>query len=110
MTTTAEPGQDRRAPWQDAAACRQLDTEMFFPIGSGGLSQADTRQAKAVCAHCPVRPPCLAYAVATRQEFGIWGGLDEQERRPLYRHWPAGGGAGRDPRPDADLRGALRRT
>jgi WhiB family redox-sensing transcriptional regulator len=32
-----------------------------------------------------VQQPCLAYAMITRQEFGIWGGCDENERRLLHR-------------------------
>lgn len=41
------------------------------------------QQAKAICQGCPVRQVCLDHAVATREPFGIWGGLTEQERRPL---------------------------
>jgi hypothetical protein len=47
------------------------------------------QQAKAVCASCPVWRPCLVYALTTRQEFGIWGGWDENERRLLHRQWRA---------------------
>ncbi len=39
--------------------------------------------AKAVCAGCPVRDECLDYALASRQRFGVWGGMSEQERRRL---------------------------
>ena len=73
--------------WQEAAICRQADPELFFPIGTTGAAVAEIQQAKAVCARCPVRRPCLAYALATRQEFGIWGGRDENERRLLHRQW-----------------------
>lgn len=73
--------------WQEAAICRQVDPELFFPIGTTGAAVAEIQQAKAVCARCPVRRPCLAYALATRQEFGIWGGRDENERRLLHRQW-----------------------
>jgi len=34
-----------------------------------------------------VRPPCLTYAPTTRQEYGIWGGRDENGRRLLHRQW-----------------------
>jgi WhiB family transcriptional regulator, redox-sensing transcriptional regulator len=72
-------------PWEELAACRGADPELFFPVSSTGPSLAQIRRAKAVCAGCPVREACLAYALDTRQEFGIWGGLDEQERRRLRR-------------------------
>ena len=44
-------------------------------------------KAKAVCAGCPVRKDCLEFALDTSQEYGIWGGYDEDERRPLRRQW-----------------------
>jgi WhiB family redox-sensing transcriptional regulator len=71
--------------WREAAACRQADPELFFPIGSAGVGASQIDQAKAVCASCLVREPCLAYALANGQEFGIWGGRDENERRALQR-------------------------
>ena len=40
-------------------------------------------KAKAICAKCPVRPECLAFALRTDQVHGVWGGMSEQERRPL---------------------------
>jgi WhiB family redox-sensing transcriptional regulator len=73
--------------WRESAACRQADPELFFPIGTTGKAAVEIRYAKAVCASCPVQQPCLAYALTTRQEFGIWGGYDENERRPLHRRW-----------------------
>jgi WhiB family redox-sensing transcriptional regulator len=73
--------------WQEVAVCRGIDPELFFPIGSAGAAVAEIQRAKAVCASCPVRRPCLIYAVATSQEFGIWGGRDENERRLLHRLW-----------------------
>jgi len=62
-----------------------MPAEMFFPVGSSGVAVEDLAAAKAVCAVCDVRVACLDYAVETRQEFGIWGGTDEEERRSLVR-------------------------
>jgi WhiB family redox-sensing transcriptional regulator len=39
--------------------------------------------AKRICAECPVRQECLEYALRVREPFGIWGGLNETERRTL---------------------------
>ena len=75
----------QRDSWRDSAACRQVDTEIFFPVGRG--ASADIEQAKAVCARCPVQLPCLAFAVTSNQEYGIWGGCDEDELRLLRRRW-----------------------
>lgn len=71
--------------WRESAACRHADTELFFPVSRSGRSAAEARQAKAICARCPVRQPCLSYALATHQAYGIWGGYDDEERRVLHR-------------------------
>jgi WhiB family redox-sensing transcriptional regulator len=79
------PGRDDRASWRDAAACRFLDTDLFFPIGKAGLALAEIQEAKSVCERCEVRSSCLAFALDTHQGYGIWGGYDEDERRLLLR-------------------------
>jgi WhiB family redox-sensing transcriptional regulator len=62
------------------ATCASADPDLFFP-----REQRDpgNREAKQVCARCPVKDECLEYSLATREEFGIWGGLDEWERRAI---------------------------
>lgn len=64
--------------WQVEAACRGVDPDLFYPTQG-----ESTAEAKAVCRECPVTAECLAYALETRQQFGIWGGKSERERRPL---------------------------
>lgn len=71
--------------WRELAACRPHDPELFFPLGPAGQSLEDAERAKAICASCPVRRDCLDFALDTSQEYGIWGGLTEDERRVL-RH------------------------
>ena len=51
----------------------------------GTVGQAATAQAKEICAECPVQEACLQYALATNQSAGVWGGLDEGDRRRLRR-------------------------
>lgn len=71
--------------WREQAACRDEDPELFFPIGHGPAAQAQIVEAKAVCARCPVVRECLAWALETGQDAGVWGGLTEEERRQLRR-------------------------
>lgn len=71
--------------WRERAACRDEDPELFFPIGATGPALDQAERAKAVCRRCPVIDQCLAWALTTGQDAGIWGGLTEQERREL-RH------------------------
>ncbi|WP_405886540.1 WhiB family transcriptional regulator [Streptomyces sp. NBC_01384] len=33
-----------------------------------------------VCSECQVREKCADFALSTRQEFGVWGGLTESDR------------------------------
>jgi WhiB family transcriptional regulator, redox-sensing transcriptional regulator len=72
------PGRD----WRLLAACRHADPELFFPVSASGPSLDQVTQAKAICARCPVRQQCLAFALNTRQDHGVWGGTSEEERRP----------------------------
>jgi Transcription factor WhiB len=70
--------------WAEDVACAELELDvvdsMFFP--SRGQSGKAPR---ALCATCPVRAECLDYAVVAGEEFGIWGGSSERERRRLKR-------------------------
>ena len=70
------------ARWRELAACRGTDLNLFFP--ERGESAEPARQ---VCAACPVRQPCLDYAITNRISDGIWGGLTERERRALQSRW-----------------------
>jgi hypothetical protein len=42
------------------------------------------RQAKAICASCPVAMPCRTHALARRELHGIWGGLSERDRAAIW--------------------------
>jgi WhiB family redox-sensing transcriptional regulator len=74
--------------WQHEAACRGEQAPLFFP--ETALEDRATRRdregkAKAICAGCPVRIECLEYALRTRESHGVWGGMNEYERRALLR-------------------------
>jgi WhiB family redox-sensing transcriptional regulator len=76
--------------WRAHAACADVDSRLFFPVGVTGPAVGQIAAAKAVCARCPVRAACLEFAVVTNQEYGVWGGTSEEERRALRRAWRAG--------------------
>lgn len=70
-----------REPWQAEGICRQVDTgDMFFPDKGGS-----TKEAKRVCAVCPVIEECREFALAHDERFGVWGGLSERERRQVLK-------------------------
>lgn len=68
--------------WAARGACRDVDPETLFVVG------AAQHKAKAICLNCPVRFDCLADALDSRTEFGVWGGMTERERRTLLRRRP----------------------
>ena len=70
------------ARWRELAVCRGTNLEVFFP--GRGETAGPARQ---VCAACPVRQPCLDYAITNRITYGIWGGLTERERRAPRSGW-----------------------
>ena len=72
--------------WQVKAACRGPHAAVFFPPSH--FERKDEKlqreeRAKAICGECPVRQPCLQYALDIREPHGIWGGLNEVERKHL---------------------------
>ena len=71
--------------WRAKAACRDKDPELFFPVGNTGAAYQQIEEAKAVCRTCKVIDACLKCALDTNQDYGVWGGLSEDERRALKR-------------------------
>jgi WhiB family redox-sensing transcriptional regulator len=71
--------------WRLNAACRDEDPELFFPIGTSGPALLQVKEAKAICGRCPVIDQCLEWALENNQDSGVWGGLDENERRRMRR-------------------------
>lgn len=69
----------RPFPIEDAA-CRGMDTNLFFPTRG-----EDHTAAKQVCARCKVKNPCREWALANNEKHGIWGGTAERERRTTRR-------------------------
>ena len=46
--------------WRHIAACREVDPELFFPIGNSGPAIAQIEEAKQVCRRCKVLDECLS--------------------------------------------------
>ena len=72
--------------WQLKAACRGPQAAVFFPPTSferRDEKRERERAAKAICGQCSVCQECLDHAVRIKEPHGIWGGLNEAERRPL---------------------------
>ena len=72
--------------WQPVALCRGNHSHLFFPPTTSERKDERERRelrAKAVCQVCPVQADCLSYAMESTEQYGIWGGFTETERRQL---------------------------
>jgi WhiB family redox-sensing transcriptional regulator len=79
MDCKTQRGQDSVSrTWMDDAACATVDPELWFP--SEEDDWRPTRDAKEICASCPVRDLCLADAPAW-DRWSIRGGQTATERR-----------------------------
>lgn len=71
--------------WRELGSCRDSDPNLFYPLGRGVAALEQIEEAKTLCRTCPSLEPCLAFALSTRQELGVWGGMSAEDRRRLLR-------------------------
>lgn len=74
--------------WRGDAQCRSKNAVFFF--APPHLEHRDEKRrresaARALCDACPVQVDCLEYALTVQEPHGIWGGMNELERRRLLR-------------------------
>ena len=70
--------------WQYDALCRQHSSNLFFPPATFEKKEDREKReakAKAVCSGCRVKLECLEEAYEIAGPVGVWGGLDEAERK-----------------------------
>jgi WhiB family redox-sensing transcriptional regulator len=66
--------------WMARGNCVHDNPSVFFPSDGVGVEVA-----RRVCANCPVKEPCLEYALEQRIDHGVWGGCSERERRRILK-------------------------
>lgn len=86
--------------WQDDGACSVRDVPLFFAAEGERQAEREIREAeaRALCGSCLVRAKCLEYALRNSIRYGIWGGLNGEERsrerrrrtRRPYTAWQPG--------------------
>jgi|GEM_PF-325345 len=72
--------------WQTRSACDSSTQGVFFIPGAFERKAekiAREKIAKSICQSCPVMRECLSYALEKKVKHGVWGGLNEKERRRL---------------------------
>jgi len=60
--------------------CNNHPPAVFFPSDGVGVETA-----KEICASCPMKEPCLEYAIENRVDHGVWGGASERQRRRIIK-------------------------
>ena len=73
---------DEEQEWKKTAACKGMDRNIFFP--TIGYNQ-HSRDAIKICKTCPVKQRCTEFAINNKIAFGIWGGLNPNQRQQLKR-------------------------
>lgn len=71
--------------WTDAA-CREYYPDTWFPEPAPGRGGSrDWRTPRRICAGCPIRDACLAWALANPRQssHGMFGGLNPKQRTEL---------------------------
>lgn len=66
--------------WMVKGNCRDEPPSRFFPSDGVGVEVAQR-----ICDGCPVKSPCLEYALEQRVDHGVWGGASERERRRILK-------------------------
>ena len=76
--------------WAVRAACHGIDPTLFCgtDLETHAFRKAREREAKKICALCPVVEPCLDFALRHHQH-GVWGNTTDDERVQIRTgHWP----------------------
>lgn len=66
--------------WMATGNCNNHPPAVFFPSDGVGVEVA-----KQICGTCPVKEPCLEYALRQRVDHGVWGGASERQRRRILK-------------------------
>lgn len=69
-----------RPDWFKDAACKGLDIKLFFPERH---QPHHLKEARKICAACPVQQECRTYAIDLHEifeTFGVWGGTTHKDR------------------------------
>jgi hypothetical protein len=68
--------------WREQAECVN-HPDLFF------LERGDSSEpARQICNQCPVTDECRDYAIETRMQFGIWGGMTIKQLRDYRKQQP----------------------
>ena len=79
----------RHWSWQNNGLCKSdgVDATVFFNDEMLRGLEKRTREsaAKKICTACPVKTECLEHALAVPEDYGVWGGLTQDERMDIVK-------------------------
>lgn len=64
----------RNSEWREEALCKRFDTNIWY-------EERQATRAIAICNVCPVKNECYEFAMETKQQYGIWGGVDVEKTK-----------------------------
>ena len=70
----------RRDYFERRGPCVDVHVSVMYP-----RTKAEAKVPKEICSECPVREECLEHALDNNEEYGVWGGTTELERRALKK-------------------------
>lgn len=70
----------RRPPRERGLCSKISDPDVFFATDA-----ANVKQAKLMCAMCPIRQSCLSNALQRSRLHGTWGGLTHERNAAVSR-------------------------
>ncbi|WP_308461147.1 WhiB family transcriptional regulator [Streptomyces sp. Ru62] len=72
--------------WQERAACRGMNSAVFFPPQGerGHRRRRREEQARRICDQCEVIEACAAMALDNNEPYGVWGGMTAGERQGRF--------------------------
>lgn len=96
MTQHQTSRRNNHVPTFTGGACSdsEHDPEWWFPLEVRGegqyrsylqLDTPNVEKARAICSTCPVKQECSDWSMQYSGLFGIWGGLDSQQRMMYQR-------------------------
>lgn len=81
MVFTFDPRENGMLDWLRQAKCNGLPPSFFYCTDVGEIYRA-----KQFCEDCPVKIDCLEHAIKNHEDWGVWGGCSERERKTIRRH------------------------
>ena len=62
-----------RMSWEEVAACRGADPDLFFPVGAAGLALPQIQEAERICRGLPGIGPLLGLGTGPGGRLGCTG-------------------------------------